>query len=257
MRSALLLVSPSTYFCLVRVDKYGRKLKATHDSDNLRRFYHLDDEEGQTRPDYARGEGLVESSSEGDVQSEEEESNDDGIIVLGRDVSKPISLLQEEAEIDLDESAFADLDAQAELNAKEHDAQEQKTTTKPTARLAVVNLDWDHVKASHLYKIFSSLVSTTASNVPAPIAAPGGREGVKRSGGAVVVRGKLLNVRVYPSDFGKKRMAQEDKEGPPPELFREKTVEDEQVTVETLIETNNGEDYDEAALRKYQLERLR
>jgi hypothetical protein len=257
VRSALLLINPSTYFCLVRVDKYGRKLKVTHDSDNLRRFYHLDDEEGQTRPDYARGEGLVESSSEEDVQSEEDESDDDGIIVLGRDVSKPISVLQEEAEIDLDESAFAELDAQAELNAKEHDAREQKTTTKPTARLAVVNLDWDHVKASHLYKIFSSLVSTTASNVPAPVATPGGREGVKRSGGAVVVRGKLLNVRVYPSDFGKKRMAQEDKEGPPPELFREKAAEDERVTAETLIETNNGEDYDEAALRKYQLERLR
>lgn len=245
------------YFCSVRVDKYGRKLKVTHDSDNLRRFYHLDDEEGQTRPDYARGEGLVESSSEEDVQSEEDESDDGGIVVLGRDVDKPISLLQDEAEIDLDESAFADLDAQAELNAKEHDAQEQKTTTKPTTRLAVVNLDWDYVKASHLYKIFSSLVSTTASNVPALVATPGGREGVKRSKGAVVVRGKLLDVRVYPSSFGKKRMAQEDKEGPPPEVFREKDIEDERVTADTLIETNNGGDYDEAALRKYQLERLR
>ena len=251
------MISPSTYSCVVRVDKYGRKLKVTHDSDNLRRFYHLDDEEGQTRPDYARGEGLVESSSEEEVQSEEDESDDDGVIVLGRDVSKPISVLQEEAEIDLDESAFADLDAQAELNAKEHDAQEQKAATKPTARLAVVNLDWDHVKASHLYKIFSSLVSTAASNVPAPVTAPGGREGVKRNGGAVVVRGKVLNVRVYPSNFGKKRMAQEDKEGPPPELFREKAAEDERLTAEALIETNNGEDYDEAALRKYQLERLR
>ncbi len=247
----------SVLSCSVRVDKYGRKLKVTHDSDNLRRFYHLDEDEGQTRPDYARGEGLVESSSEEDVQSEEDESGDGRIVVLGRDLDKPISVLQDEAEIDLDESAFADLDAQAELNAKEHDAQEQKTTTKPTARLAVVNLDWNYVKASHLYKVFSSLVSTTASNVPAPIAAPGGRERVKRSGGAIVVRGKLLNVRVYPSDFGKKRMAREDKEGPPPELFREKAVEDEQVTAETLIETNNGEDYDETALRKYQLERLR
>ena len=233
------------------MDKYGRKLKVTHDSDNLRRFYHLDDEEGQTRPDYARGEALVESSSE------EDESEDGGIVVLGRDVDKPISILQDEAEIDLDESAFADLDAQAELNAKERDTQEQKTTTKPTTRLAVVNLDWDHVKASHLYKIFSSLVSTTASNVPAPVATSGGREGIKRSGGAIVVRGKLLNVRVYPSDFGKKKMAQEDKEGPPPELFREKDVEVERVTAETLIETNNGGDYDETALRKYQLERLR
>lgn len=117
-----------------------------------------------------------------------------------------------------------------------------------------MNLDWDYVKASHLYKVFSSLVSTTASNVAA---APGGREGVKRSRGADVIRGKLLNIRVYPSNFGKQRMAQEDKEGPPPELFRKKALEDEELTAETLIETNNGEDYDEDALRKYQLERLR
>ena len=233
------------------MDKYGRKLKATHDSDNLRRFYHLDEEQ---HPDYARGEGLVESSSSEDVQSEEDELDDDGIVVLGRDASKPISILEGEAEIDLDEGAFADLDAQAELDAKEQGAEEQRTTTKPTARLAVVNLDWDYVKASHLYKVFSSLVSTTASNVAA---ASGAREGVKRSGGAVVVRGKLLNVRVYPSNFGMQRMAQEDKEGPPPELFRKNALEDEEVTAETLIETNNGDDYDEDALRKYQLERLR
>jgi hypothetical protein len=246
-----------TYFCLARVDKYGRKLRTTHDSDNLRRFYHLDEEEGQTRPDYARGEGLVESSSDGDVQSDEDEVDDDGIVVLGRDVSKPIPVLAEQAEIDLEESPFADLDAQAELDAKEQDVQEQRTTTKPTARLAVVNLDWDYIKALHLYKIFSSLVSTTALNVPAPAATPGGREGLKRSGGAVIIRGKLLNVRVYPSNFGKKRMAQEDKEGPPPELFRKKAVEDEEDTAKAFVETNNGKDYDEDALRKYQLERLR
>jgi hypothetical protein len=239
------------------VDKYGRKLKSTHDSDNLRRFYHLDEEEAQTRPDYARGEGLVESSSEEDIQSEEEELDDVGTVFLGQDVSKPISVLEEEAEIDLDESAFADLDAQADLNAKEQDAQEHKSTTKPTARLAVVNLDWDYVKASHLYKIFSSLVSTTASSVPARATAPGGRRGIKRSGGAVIVRGTLSNVRVYPSDFGKKRMAREDKEGPPAELFRKEGAEDEEVTAKTLIETSNGEDYNETALRKYQLERLR
>jgi hypothetical protein len=117
-----------------------------------------------------------------------------------------------------------------------------------------VNLDWDYVKASHLYKVFSSLVSTTASNVSA---APGRREDVKRNGGAVVVRGKLLDVRVYPSNFGKQRMAREDKEGPPPELFRKKALEDEDVTAKMFIETNNGEDYDEDVLRKYQLERLR
>ena len=99
------------------MDKYGRKLKVTHDSDNLRLLYHLDDEEGQTV------RVLVESLSEEDVQSEEDELDDDGVIVLGRGVSKLISVLQEGAEIDLDESAFADLDAQTELNAKKDNTQ--------------------------------------------------------------------------------------------------------------------------------------
>jgi hypothetical protein len=86
------------------VDKVGRKLKVTHDTDNLSSFT-----KSTKSPDYARGVGLIEPSSGEDVQSEEDESDDGGIIVLGWGVSNQISVLQEEAEIDLDESAFAGL----------------------------------------------------------------------------------------------------------------------------------------------------
>ena len=54
--------------------------------------------------------------------------------------------------------------------------------------------------------------------------------------------------------IGERRIAQEDKKRPPPERPREKAVEDERVIAEPLTEKNNGEDYDEAALWKYQLD---
>jgi len=63
---------------------------------------------------------------------------------------------------------------------------------------------------------------------------------------------------VYPSEFGKKKLAQEQKEGPPKELFKRRTSEGEYDTDDdTLLREDDGNEYDEDALRKYQLERLR
>jgi hypothetical protein len=144
--------------------------------------------------------------------------------------------------VDLDESAFADLDAQAEAYASK--AAEDETEAAPgeqTRRLAVVNLDWDHVQAAHLYKIFASILSTSTSTVQ---------------------RGKVLRVRVYPSEFGKKRMEREEVEGPPPEVFKKKSRKEEdededEINEKNIFEEDEGNDYDDDALRTYQLERLR
>jgi len=60
----------------------------------------------------------------------------------------------------LDESQFAELDALAAknaANANEEDDPRVQAGGEQTSRLAVVNLDWDHVRASHLFKIFSSV----------------------------------------------------------------------------------------------------
>ena len=70
-----------------------------------------------------------------------------------------------------------------------------------------------------------------------------------------VVRGKVLSVRVYPSDFGKERMAREEKEGPPSEIFKKKDAEE--VDEKNVYNVGGEDDYDEDALRQYQLERLR
>jgi len=238
-----------------RVDKYGRKLADDNDKNDLRRFYKLEDNDlgdGDQEesvptpiPDLARGAVLLESSDE---EEEEDSEDDDALVRLGRSESKPIDIPEEELEVDLDETNFADLDAQAEafINAeKEHGLEPE---IEPTRRLAVVNLDWDNVKAIHLFKMFSSLV---ASALPSTS---------DKKTSKFLVRGRVLNVRIYPSDFGRERMAKEEREGPPAELFkkpREFEHEDE-VNEQNIYETGDAEDeVDENALRKYQLERLR
>ncbi|KAF9651854.1 hypothetical protein BDM02DRAFT_3202011 [Thelephora ganbajun] len=238
-----------------RVDKYGRKLVDDKDKDDLRRFYkpeNNDLEDGdreETVPapilDLARGAVLLESSDE----EEEEDSEDDDILVrLGHSESKPINVPNEELEVDLDETYFADLDAQTEVFIKADKERGVEPETEPTRRLAVVNLDWDNVKAIHLFKMFSSLVT---SGLP-----PIGDKKASKS----VVRGQVLNVRIYPSDFGRERMAKEEREGPPAELFKKpKEFEHEdEVNEQNIFETGEAEgEADEDALRKYQLERLR
>lgn len=240
-----------------RVDKYGRPLAATHEGDNLRRFYRLQDDDVEEPdvaksdvPDYARGGVLLESSDEEDDKSAQGdgESDPEGLVTLGRDSSKPIPV-SDDLDVSLNEKDFADLDAQAAAYANSH-LQDSKegTGVEHTRRIAVVNLDWDHVRATHLYKIFSSLVSPTTP--------PTSGKSTKKISDANVVKGKVLSVRVYPSEFGKERMAREEKEGPPAELFKKTTSIDEN-DPRSLYETGEGEDYDEDALRKYQLERLR
>ncbi|KAH9944303.1 uncharacterized protein BXZ73DRAFT_73853 [Epithele typhae] len=244
------------------VDKYGRALPPTHEQDNLRRFYRLeDDDEARldlpSAPDYARGDILLESSDEEGEPAQRAESDDDsdsgGVVTLGRDITQPIPVPGDSAEVDLDEDTLADLDAQAAEYAKANPEDAQGSGgIQHTRRIAAVNLDWDHVRAIHLYKICSSLVSPTGA------AATSGSKGSSKRGSTSAVRGRVLSVRVYTSEFGKQRMAREEKEGPPPEVFKKKRdLKPEEVNERTVYEFGDEEDYDEDALRNYQLERLR
>ncbi|KAK0208065.1 hypothetical protein DFS33DRAFT_1371637 [Desarmillaria ectypa] len=238
-----------------RVDKYGRPLSENHERDNLRRFYRLEngDEDGAEEPtsvDYARGQVLLESSDEDESEKEDAESDAEGGFVTVGQIRN-----EEEPEIDLDESQYADLSAQAAAYAKDHPETETQQGAR-TCRLAAVNLDWDHVRANHLFKICSSLVSLTAPMLASSSRGP--EKSKKRINSAgEVVRGRVLSVRVYPSEFGKERMAREEKEGPPAEVFKKKKADDEEVNDRNIYEVGDENDLNEDALRKYQLERLR
>ena len=179
------------------------------------------------------------------MSSDEEEDDgsedDDALVRLGRSEAK-------ELEIDLDETNFADLDAQAEAFIKADKERGVGQEIEPTRRLAVVNLDWDNVKAIHLFTMFSSLVT---SGLPSA---------GNKKGSQPIARGRVLNVRVYPSDFGRERMAKEEREGPPAELFKnpKEFEHEDEVNEQNIFETGDAEhEVDEDALRKYQLERLR
>ncbi|KAG6851173.1 hypothetical protein H0H93_015183 [Arthromyces matolae] len=232
-----------------RVDKYGRPLNKTHDSDNLKRFYRLEDTDADEQPsaitDFARGEVLLESSDEEDEKSSQENSEQDG-----SDRKRPITIHDQPlVEIDLDEGDLADLEAQAAAYAQANpESADQHDEATPTCRLAAVNLDWDHVRAIHLFKICSSLLSYTTSAIPST-----DKKGASSGG---IARGRVLSVRVYPSQFGKERMAREEREGPPQIIFKKKDHDDE-VNAENIYDVRGEEEYDEDALRNYQLERLR
>ncbi|CAO1615532.1 unnamed protein product [Sympodiomycopsis kandeliae] len=145
-----------------------------------------------------------------------------------------------------------------------------------TRRLAVVNMDWDHVRSLDLYKVFSSLVSPVASRAPGTHATPSDEaDGRRRHQASTQVRGTVESVRVYVSEFGKERMKKEDLEGPPKDIFKGsddssskkksknrkgkgKRADDdsEEEENDVVFEVDDGAEFDEEALRKYQLERL-
>ena len=215
-----------------KVDRYGRKLSSSGKKKALERLYVPYEEEDEenveveddevvekelTRADAgydpARGGGFSSSDDE-----DEEEDEDGG------------------AELEEEEATFPDM--QAEKAAVE--------MGEVSSRIAVVNLDWDNIRAIDLMAVFSSFVPTG---------------------------GKIRKLSIYQSEFGKERMEREELEGPPKEIFARKQEEeepesdseddseDDEETEEKikkdLQKADDGEEFDGAALRQYQLERLR
>ena len=150
--------------------------------------------------DYMRGEGLVSSSEE----EEEEEDQEEEIITLegaqDDEIIEPEDILQTE-DVPLGDE---------------------------THRFALVNMDWDHVSAMDLLKVFDSFKPP---------------------------RGVVKGVVIYASEFGKQRLQDEEINGPP-----QFTKNSEADVNASDTEQNTEEDSDKVnvtALRKYQLERLR
>lgn len=217
------------------VDRYGRKLQKNAGRKDLERLYQLEDEDEDEdeesgddeddvrkelkrmdrKYDPARDGGFSESSSSEEESSEEEDEED-----------------VEEAELYATEDQVANI-----------------PTGEVSKRIAVVNMDWDNVRAD-------DIMAVALSFLPA--------------------EGRIDSVTVYPSEFGRERMDREEMEGPPKELFvskKKKEADDEDEEEESgseldsdeedekikkqLLKEDTGEEYNSTALRKYQLDRLR
>lgn len=242
--------------------------------------------------DMARGEGLMESSD--DEGAGTDSSDDEGSVTLApatlrrrRPSRSPSIDLSETEAVFANES---DIDQDEESDEEGIDA---------TTRLAVVNMDWDHIRAADLYRVLASSLSATAIPAAKPKPSKTGvtkfdaegneiDDSYKPASRLTIAKGRLLHLRIYPSSFGAERMAREEKEGPPTEVFaagglgdsdeedegtmvmgrkkrssrrkRHDEDSDDEITEKDIVREQleeGGEDYDGEALRRYQLERLR
>lgn len=216
-----------------KVDKYGRKVKSNG----------VNDKESK---DFDKYFEKTEKNEKNDEKSDNDEDNEIKATISSIDRAR--GEVPEDYVSSSDEYTSSDSEtSESELDEEESDEaveleKEDVQSGDATNTLAVVNLDWDHVKSTDLMITFSGFV-------------PKG--------------GKIENISIYPSEFGKERMQREEVEGPPKELFQKKTTKrskkhhsddesDEEINIKDLYEEGDAEkDVDSRALRHYQLERLR
>ncbi|KAL8844789.1 MAG: hypothetical protein Q9176_000889 [Flavoplaca citrina] len=216
-----------------KVDRYGRRLPKDAGKKELEKYYSFD--------------GVTRSSSE--------DSKDD----LDHKKANPETEKNQSSET---EKSSSDDDSDIKESDGEEifgflDAQEPGSGVIPvgevTSRIAVVNLDWDNIRAADLMAVFSSFVPAT---------------------------GAIKKISIYPSEFGKERMQREETEGPPSEIFSRSKIDGRYESTESssegqddggasiseendekmkkpLLQEDTSQDFDSAKLRRYQLERLR
>lgn len=253
------MLKDNDFTATARVDKYGRKIKSDSKKKALQRLYQLDDEEEEKEEEGDSEEDEADRPKKDDEDESEEEEED---IEVEDDevVERELNAAQERPrrydparEGGFSSSEDSDSDEESEDEALDlatgGDMQrlerEEIETGEVTTRIAIVNLDWDHVKSTDLMALFSSFIPANDG-------------------------GKVLKVSIYPSEFGKERMQQEELEGPPKQLFK-KGKKDEESDDESasdseaeeaaikkkLIQEGDDQDFDSDALRAYQLDRLR
>jgi hypothetical protein len=209
-----------------KVDRYGRPLDAQAEKKRLKRKYEFDEDEDESDAPDDDGEVLQELSR---------------FEKRARDPLREGRETESESETS-DESSEEDEDADLEELAPTQ--QQDIPSGEVTSRVALVNLDWDNIRAADLMAVFSSFLPSSG--------------------------GSLLRVAIYPSEFGKERLEREEMEGPPKEIFSnaakensdedvpsEEEDDDEEVKKSLLKDENGEQDFNPTALRKYQLERLR
>ena len=111
---------------------------------------------------------------------------------------------------------------------------------KETSRIAIQNIDWTNIHALDLFVLLNSFCKGSQ---------------------------KVLKVEIYPSEYGMKEMAKENKEGPDKEIFNTEAIvktsndkeneegEGKEENDEEIDSSNEG--FDPVELRKYELKKLK
>lgn len=243
------MLKDDEFTATAKVDRYGRKIKSDSKKIALQRLYQEEDEDEDGHDD----------DDDGDDDEVEVEVEDDDVVQRELENAEKkydpargggFSSSEDESDSDSDSEDEEEVDNAPDMQ-KYQTEQADVETGEVTNRLAIVNLDWDHMKSVDLMALFKSFIP---------------------------VGGRIEKISIYPSEFGKERMQREELEGPPKEIFKkseeageeeeggsEDDGEDENDDAEDsdeeakkeLLQGGNDEDFDHDALRTYQLDRLR
>lgn len=255
----------------VKIDRYGRKINDK--SNDLDKFYEHEDDNNDSN-DESDDQGADDKSADDDEEeddlevltarirkeeeveeeeSDDEEEEDNATELLDRARGEGLVSSSEDEDSSSSDSDSEDIEEEEEEDSEIELEEGKPDESDPTSSFAVVNMDWDNIRAV-------DLMATLISFVPKG--------------------GSIKSVTIYPSEFGKERMQKEEIEGPPRDLFngkKKKSKHDDSSDSEDidsdidandvdnlarlarkLYEEDDGkEDYDSKALRRYQLQRLR
>ncbi|KAG6594756.1 hypothetical protein SDJN03_11309, partial [Cucurbita argyrosperma subsp. sororia] len=220
-----------------QLDKRGKPKKGKSENP-LRHYYKIEEksEKNDSEEDVETEEKVEDVEKEEKIEDvEKEEKVDSESVESDVEVEEKNQILElEESESEDDgeiESDYyttdtdqSDLDEIYDDETSELPVENIPEIDKETHRLAVVNLDWRHVKAVDLFVVLSSFL-------------PKG--------------GQILSVAVYPSEFGLQRMKEEELHGPVG-LF-----DDEQEKNDGDDDDDDDEEIDNEKLRAYEMSRLR
>ncbi|NXM96546.1 ESF1 protein, partial [Sylvia borin] len=150
-----------------------------------------------------------EPEDDGETGEDDSASEDDEESDSGPDLARGIGNIETSSEDDEDLNELFPKEPEIEHSWRELD-KDAPRGDEITSRLAVCNMDWDRLKAKDLLALFNSFT-------------PKG--------------GTVFSVKIYPSEFGKERLKEEEQKGPV-ELFDlpENTTEDDGIYREKLRE---------------------
>ncbi len=231
------------------VDKRGRPIKKTAQRDNYSKYYRMkgqgassssssdDDDDEEAKPGSSATSKASKKAAPAEVKKKLRDMTVDYARGEGNLYSDDSSTGESESDVDSsdddegarkgDGQAVEQFDKWGELDRDAEVAEEA------TRRVAVCNMDWDRVGAQDIFIAMSSFCPT-------------GKGGVK-------------SVKVFISDFGKKRKAEEDKLGPE-ELRGGETAPSDDDDDESDEGDQDAEEFDKKAMervRRYQINRLK
>ncbi|KFV05727.1 ESF1 [Tauraco erythrolophus] len=165
-------------------------------------------EEEESEDDGETGEE-EESEDDGETGEDDSDSEDDEESDAGPDLARGIGNIETSSDDDEDLNELFPKEPEIEHSWRELD-KDAPRGDEITSRLAVCNMDWDRLKAKDLLALFNSFT-------------PKG--------------GTVFSVKIYPSEFGKERLKEEEQKGPV-ELFDlpENTTENDGLYREKLRE---------------------